>query len=198
MPFLHTDLPNLIQAVGYAGLFGIIFTESGLLFGIIFPGDSLLFTAGLLASQGWFDIRILATLCSIAAILGDSTGYWLGAKFGQKIFSHEDSRWFRKEYIERTKTFYEQYGVRTIILARFIPIVRTVAPVLAGVGLMHYRTFLTYNIIGAILWGVGITWIGYTLGATIPNIETYIMPIVIGIIVISIAPVIFGFMKKDK
>ncbi len=191
-----SDLTLFIQAIGYAGIFGIIFAESGLLFGIFLPGDSLLFTAGLLASQGWFNVRLLALMCATGAILGDSTGYWIGAKFGPKVFSQKNSRWFRKEYLERTKAFYEKHGARTVLLARFVPIVRTIAPLLAGVGRMKYSTFLSYNFFGGLLWGAGMTYIGYTLSTAIPGIEKYITPIVLGIIAISILPILREYFRK--
>jgi len=186
------------MTAGYAGIFGIVFAESGLLFGVIFPGDSLLFAAGMLAAQHFFDIRLLVAFCTLAAILGDSTGYWLGAKFGPKIFSREDSRFFRKEYVTRAEAFYEKHGVRTIILARFVPIVRTVAPVLAGIGRMHYRTFLTYNILGALAWAAGLTLLGYTLGTAIPNIEHYLTPIALLIMIVSTAPVAWEWWKAKR
>jgi len=190
------NLPLFIQTIGYVGMFCIVFAESGLLFGIFLPGDSLLFTAGLLASQGWFDVRLLAAICAAGALLGDSTGYWLGAKFGPKVFSREDSRWFHKEYIERTKKFYEKYGARAVVLARFVPIVRTVAPLLAGVGRMRYATFFLYNTIGALLWGAGITYLGYTLGTAIPNSENYLTPITLAIVAISLLPILREYLKK--
>ena len=198
MSLLVLTVPQILQSVGYAGIFGIVFAESGLLFGVIFPGDSLLFAAGMLAAQHFFDIYLLAALCTLAAILGDSTGYWLGAKFGPKIFSREDSRFFRKEYVTRAEAFYEKHGVRTIVLARFVPVVRTIAPVLAGIGSMRYRTFLAYNIIGAFAWGAGITLLGYTLGTAIPNIEHYLTPIALAIMFVSSVPIIWEYRKNRK
>jgi len=196
IPFLHIDIVLLVESVGYIGLFAIIFAESGLFFGFFLPGDTLLFTAGLLASQGFFNIYILLTLFALAAIIGDSVGYWFGKKVGPKIFNKEDSFFFQKKHIERTHNFYEKYGTKTIVLARFVPIVRTFAPILAGVGEMKYKTFLKYNIIGALLWGVGITYIGYFLGSRVPNIENYLFYIIVAILIISFLPIIFEFVKN--
>jgi membrane-associated protein len=199
IPFLHIDIVSLVEAVGYIGLFAIIFAESGLFFGFFLPGDTLLFTAGLLASQGFFNIYILLALFALSAIIGDSVGYWFGKKVGPKIFNKEDSFFFQKKHIERTHNFYEKYGTKTIVLARFVPIVRTFAPILAGVGEMKYKTFLKYNIIGALLWGVGITFIGYFLGSRVPNIENYLFYIIVAILIISFLPIIFEFVKnKDS
>jgi len=148
----NLDLPMLIKAIGYFGIFFIIFAESGLFFGFFLPGDSLLFTAGLLASQGYFDIAILILLTTLGAILGDQIGYLFGKKVGPKIFNYDESLLFKKKYITDAENFYQKHGKKTIILARFVPIVRTFVPILAGVGKMHYRTFFSYNIIGGILW----------------------------------------------
>lgn len=196
--FLHIDLIALIKAFGYLGLFAIVFAESGLFFGFFLPGDSLLFTAGLLASQGFLNPWLLSAIISTGAILGDSVGYWFGAKVGPKIFTRENSFFFNKRHIERTHLFYLKYGSRAVVLARFVPIVRTFTPILAGVGSMPYGTFLRYNIIGGILWGTGLTLLGYFLGTVIPGIDKYILPIVIGIIVISFLPVALELIKSRQ
>ena len=194
----HLDLIEFIKTIGYLGLFGIIFAESGLAIGFFLPGDSLLFTAGLLASQNFLNIWILIIILAIAAILGDNIGYWFGAKVGPALFRREDSKFFRKSHIERTRRFYEKYGPRAIILARFVPIVRTFTPILAGVGNMNYRLFLRYNIIGGLLWSVGITLLGYLLGASIPEAEHYLPAITIIIIIFSILPFAFEFIRNKK
>ena len=150
---LNIDLPILIKTVGYLGIFLIIFAESGLFFGFFLPGDTLLFTAGLLASQGYFDITLLILFITFAAILGDQIGYLFGIKVGPKIFNHDDSFFFKKRYVADAEKFYKEHGKKAIILARFMPVVRTFIPILAGVGKMHYRTFVTYNIMGGLLWG---------------------------------------------
>ena len=192
------NLAALIETGGYAGLFGIIFAESGLLFGFIFPGDSLLFTAGFLASQGFGNIITLAALGFIAAVLGDSAGYAFGKKFGPKIFRREDSWFFHRAHLERTKRFYEEHGGTTLILARFMPVIRTFAPIFAGVGNMPYSLFLCYNIAGGFLWAVGLLLLGYTLGRVIPGIDRYLIPLVILIIVVSSVPPLLHFLKERR
>ena len=192
----HIDLIGLIKTFGYLGIFTIVFAESGLFFGFFFPGDSLLFTAGLIASQGFLNIWILVPLIILGAILGDNVGYWFGAKVGPKIFTREDSFFFHKRHVERTHNFYLKYGAKAVVLARFIPIVRTFTPILAGVGTMPYGTFLKWNIIGGVLWGAGVTLLSYFLGAIIPGIDRYLLPIVIGIIVASFLPIAFEFFKS--
>lgn len=182
------DIETLIRTVGYLGLFAIVFAESGLFVGFFLPGDSLLFTAGFLASQGYGNIAALVPLCFIAAVLGDSFGYAFGRRVGPRIFTREDSLFFRKAYITRTQKFYERYGGKTIILARFMPVVRTFAPIFAGVGTMRYSMFFFYNVIGGFLWAVGLTLLGYTLGSIIPGIDRYIIPLVLAIIVLSFLP----------
>jgi membrane-associated protein len=196
MSIFNMDIAELIKVIGYLGLFAIIFSESGLFFGFFLPGGSLLFTAGLLASQGLFNIYWLVIVVAVAAILGDSTGYWFGSKVGSKIFYKEDSLFFNKKHLERTKEYYEKYGAVTVIIGRFVPIVRTFAPILAGVGEMKYKKFLSYNIVGAFLWAVGLALLGFFLGATIPGIEKYILPIIILIVFLSILPILFNLKFK--
>ncbi len=193
-----TDPNLIIQTVGLAGLLFIIFAESGLFFGFFFPGDSLLFTAGLLASQGYLNIYILLPGVLICAVLGDNAGYFFGKKIGPKIFTKEDSLFFNKKYAYRAKEFYEKHGNKTIILARFIPVVRTFAPIVAGVGSMKYSNFLKYNIMGALLWSVGVVSAGFILGATIPNIDKYLLPIILGIMATSFIPVFYQIFKPKK
>lgn len=194
----HFDIIQLIQAFGYMGVLGIVFAESGLLLGFFLPGDSLLFAAGLLASQGLLNIWVLIIFIPIAAILGDSFGYWFGSKIGPRIFTRENSFFFHKKHVERTRAFYAKYGNKAIVLSRFIPVVRTFTPILAGVGQMPYKTFLAYNILGGVLWGVGMTLVGYFLGNLIPNIDQYILPIVIVIIIISFSPIVHEVIKHRK
>jgi len=190
------DLSILIKTIGYLGIFFVIFAESGLFFGFFLPGDSLLFTAGLLASQGYFSIIALILLTILGAIGGDQVGYLFGRKFGPKIFTKEDSFFFKKKYVHDAENFYQKYGKKTIILARFVPIVRTFVPILAGVGNMHYKTFVSYNIIGGVLWGLGIPLLGYFLGENVPNIDKYLLPIIILIVFLSILPTIFSLIKN--
>jgi membrane-associated protein len=196
MSIFHIDIIELVRITGYLGLFAIIFSESGVFFGFFLPGGSLLFTAGLLASQGLFNIYWLVLIVASAAILGDSTGYWFGNKVGEKIFTKEDSLFFNKKYLEKTKEFYEKYGPMTVVVGRFVPIVRTFAPILAGVGKMSYRKFLSYNILGAFLWAVGLALLGFFLGTSIPGIEKYITQIIILIVILSVLPILFNIRSK--
>ncbi len=189
-------LLNIILQFSYIGIFAVVFAESGFLLGFFLPGDSLLFTAGLLASQGIFNIWILVPLIVVAAIFGDSFGYYMGLKFGPKIFNRKDSLFFHQENVEKTNQFYEKYGVKTIILARFVPIVRTFAPIFAGVGGMQYGVFLPYNVIGAVLWGAGMTLAGFFLGRAFPGIEHYLTYIILLIIFLSLIPIVREFVLK--
>jgi len=182
-------LDQLIQWGGYLLLVGIVFTETGLLVGLFLPGDSLLITAGLLAGMGLLNIWWLNGLVIVAAILGDSTGYAIGTRLGPRIFTRPKSMLFNPKHVQRTQRFYEKYGAKTIVIARFVPIVRTFAPVLAGVGSMRYRRFLTYNVAGGIGWVVSMTLAGYLLGQTVPNISKHIHELVIVIIVLSVIPI---------
>lgn len=185
---LHLDLAEIIRAAGYFGVWGMIFAESGLFIGFFLPGDSLLFTAGFLASQGFLNIWVLAIGSFVAAVVGDSVGYTFGRKVGPAIFNKEDSLLFHKDHIHTAQLFYEKHGGKTIILARFMPIVRTFAPILAGVGEMRYSTFLAFNVVGGFLWAVGVSVLGYFLGQTIPGVDKYLLPIILLIIVLSVAP----------
>ncbi|TAJ15916.1 DedA family protein [Patescibacteria group bacterium] len=195
---MFEDLTHLIQISGYIGVTAIIFAESGLFFGFFLPGDSLLFTAGFLASQGFFNLPLLILLTTSAAITGDSVGYWFGKKIGPYIFTRPDSFWFSQKRVLQAKTFFDTYGAKSIILARFIPAVRTFTPILAGVAGMHYKKFLTYNVVGGILWGSGLPILGYILGSTIPNPDRFIVPIVLGIIVLSLVPIAWEWIKSRK
>lgn len=181
----------LIKAVGLLGVFAIIFAESGLFFGFFFPGDSLLFAAGFLASQGILPIIWLALGCFFAAVAGDSIGYAFGKTVGVKFFTRDDSFFFKKRYAEKAQLFYEKHGPPAIFWARFIPIVRTFAPIAAGIGQMKYRTFIIFNITGGFVWSFGFILAGYFLGRTVPGIDQYILPIVLLIIIISILPGLF-------
>ncbi len=184
----HFDLESLIRTAGYLGLFAIIFAETGLLIGFFLPGDSLLFTAGFLASQDYLNIWLLVTVCFVAAVTGDTVGYAFGNRVGRRLFQRPESRLFRPEYLRRAEVFFEQHGGKAIILARFMPIVRTFVPIIAGVGAMRYPRFAAFNVIGALLWAVGLPIAGYFLGKSIPNVDRYLLPIILLIIVVSIAP----------
>ncbi|TSD05277.1 MAG: putative membrane-associated protein [Parcubacteria group bacterium Greene0714_7] len=192
------DLSSLIQTFGYIGIVAVVFAESGLFFGFFLPGDSLLFTAGFLASQGFLNIFILIALTTTAAITGDSVGYWFGKKVGPFIFSRPDSFWFSHKRVEDASAFFAKHGPKSLVLARFIPAVRTFTPILAGVGQMNYRTFLTYNVIGGVLWGTGLPILGYFLGRLVPHPDRYIIPIVLIIVVISMLPILREIFRKKK
>lgn len=183
------DLPHLIQTVSYAGIFGIVFAESGLLAGFFLPGDSLLITAGLLAKQGNLNLLGVMLVVAAGAIIGDSVGYAIGRKFGPAVFNRPGSRLLRPEYVVRTQAFFDRHGSRALILARFVPVVRTVAPTMAGVGQMPYRRFLTYNVVGGLLWALSVPLLGYVLGGLIPNLDRYILLLVGTVVVLSFIPV---------
>lgn len=195
---INLDPVAMVKAGGYFGIALIIFAESGLLFGIFFPGDSLLFAAGLLSAAGFLSFWPLVFLVVTAAILGDSLGYWFGANVGTNFFKRKDSFFFKQEYLKRTERFYQEYGGRAVVLARFVPIVRTIAPILAGVGSMKYKTFVSYNMLGGFLWGAGMLSLGYSLGSIIPNSERYILPISLAIIIVSFLPILINLIRSKR
>lgn len=182
------NVPELIRLVGLIGLIVIVFAETGLLIGFFLPGDSLLITAGLFAARGDFDIVTLNLTLIAAAIIGDATGYWIGRRTGQALYSRPDSLLFRREHLRITHEYYERHGGKTIVIARFIPIVRTFAPVVAGVAEMGYRNFAVYNVAGGILWVTSMTLGGYLLGSLIPDIESRIHIVVAVVIFLSLLP----------
>ena len=195
MDLLHPD--RLIEAFGTIGLFAVVFAESGLLFGFFLPGDSLLFTAGVLAARGDLTIGVILVGVVVAAVAGDQVGYAFGRRVGPALFRRPDSRFFRREHVEKAQRYFETYGVKTIVLARFIPIVRTFAPIVAGVGAMHYRTFVTFNVVGGLLWGVGVTMAGFLLGEAI-DIDRYLLPVIGVIIAVSLLPVLVELLRSRK
>lgn len=193
------DIEATIKTAGYVGLFGIVFAETGLFIGFFLPGDSLLFTAGILASQGYLHISLTCFVLFLAAVLGDTVGYTIGNKFGKRLFHRKDSIFFHKDHLEKAQSFYNTHGGKTIILARFIPIVRTFAPTVAGIADMPYFKFLSYNVVGALLWAVGITLAGYFLGRLIPDVDKYLLPIIGLIVIVSILPAIREILgSKEK
>lgn len=196
---LHLDqhLNDIIQTYGlwtYLLLFGIVFMETGLVVTPFLPGDSLLFAAGTFAALGSLNVWVLWALLFIAAVLGDTVNYWIGNKVGPKAFE-QDVRFLKKEYLERTQGFYEKHGGKTIILARFVPIVRTFAPFVAGVGTMHYGRFLSYNIVGAFLWTGIFIWLGYFFG-NIPFVQENFELVIVVIILVSIIPMVIEFVRS--
>ncbi len=182
------DVEGIVRVGGLALMVAIVFAETGLMVGFFLPGDSLLVTAGLFAARGDLSMWSLNVLLSLAAIVGDSVGYGLGARAGPRLFTREDSLWFHKKHLVTTRDFYDRHGGFTIVIARFMPIVRTFAPVVAGVGAMTYPRFLSYNVIGGIGWVVSMTSVGYFLGRTVPNIEQHIHLVIVIVIVLSLLP----------
>lgn len=188
----------LIETFGMLGVLAIVFVESGLLVGFMLPGDSLLFTAGLLSATGTLpDLWVLLVSIPLAAIAGDQVGYAIGRKAGPAVFRRPDSRFFKEEYVERSREFFDRYGARTIVIARFVPIVRTLAPVMAGCSRMNYRTFVTFNVIGGISWGVGVTTLGYFLGQ-VEFVREHIEMIILGIVALSVLPIAVELLKARR
>jgi membrane-associated protein len=187
--------PQTIIHAGYAAIALVIFAECGLLIGFFLPGDSLLFTAGFLASQHLgVEIWPLTVLCGLAAAIGPLVGYWYGAWAGPRLFNREDSIWFHKRHLMRAHEFYEKHGGKALVIARFMPIVRTFAPVVGGMARMNYSGFVAYTLVGAVLWAVGMTWLGYFLGNLIP--ASWLEPVVAIIIIVSIAPPVIHLLRE--
>ncbi|MFF2938711.1 DedA family protein [Streptomyces niveus] len=194
------DPGHLISTFGLIGVLLVVFAESGLLIGFFLPGDSLLFTTGLLVAGHTYLTQPLWLICLLivlAAVLGDQTGYLIGRKAGPALFRRPDSRLFKQENVEKANAFFERYGPRSIVLARFVPIVRTFTPVIAGVGAMRYRTFVVFNVIGGTLWGVGVTVLGYFLGQ-IDFVKTNIELILIAIVVVSLLPIVIEYARARR
>lgn len=194
-------LIHLITGIGFFAVLFAIFAESGLLVGFFLPGDSLLFTAGFLVQQDVFSINIhlFVLLLFICAALGDSVGYAFGKKVGPKLFKRPNSRLFHQKNLEAAEAFYEKHGSKTIVLARFVPIVRTFAPIIAGVSKMHYRTFLSYNLVGAALWTATFTYLGFYAGQALTDMGVNVEIAALGIIALSVAPMVIHALKdKDR
>jgi membrane-associated protein len=189
------NVPELVRLGGLVGLIAIVFAETGLMVGFFFPGDSLLITAGVFAARGDLDIVWLNVLLCAAAIAGDATGYYVGYRAGRSLFNRPDSLLFRREHLIRTHEFYERHGGKTIVIARFIPILRTFAPVVAGIGTMTYRNFAFYNVAGGIGWVMSMTLAGYFLGRLVPDIERHIHLVVAAVIFLSILPGIISWAR---
>lgn len=197
MTFFGIDLVSLIEVIGYLGVLGIVFAETGLFLGFFLPGDSLLFVAGFLASQGFFSLPLLMFGVFIAAVLGNLLGYEFGRRVGGKLFSKEDSILFKKSHALKAQAFYDKHGPKTIVLARFMPIVRTFAPIVAGVANMRFRTFFFYNVLGAFLWTFGLILLGYSLGSVI-DVDRYLLPIVLVIVFLSFLPGIISYIRSKR
>jgi membrane-associated protein len=190
------NVPELIRIVGFYGIVAIVFAETGLLVGFFLPGDSLLITAGLFAARGDFNVATLIPSLLVAAVVGNATGYWIGQRTGSALYSRPDSLLFRREHLRMTHEYYERHGGKTIIFAQFIPILRTFAPVVAGVGQMGYRKFATFNVVGAICWVGSMTMAGYALGSLIPNIERRIHLVVGVVILVSLIPPAVAWLRS--
>lgn len=191
---------HLITGLGVAAILFVVFAESGLLFGFVFPGDSLLFTAGYMVQQGILniDIHLFVFLIFIAAVLGDNVGYTFGHKVGRKLFEKENSRFFKRKYLLEAEKFYEKHGSLTIVLARFVPIVRTFAPIVAGTSKMHYRTFLIFNLVGGFLWASIFTYLGYYAGAALTRMGVNIEIAALIIIFLSVSPMVIHALKNPE
>ena len=190
--------PDALVGAGLLVLLIVVFVESGLLVGFFLPGDSLLFTAGLLINtQDVLPLWLVLVTVPLAAIAGDQVGYLIGRKAGPHIFNRPDSRFFQQEYVDKAYAYFERYGARTIVLARFVPIVRTFAPVVAGVSRMHYRTFVTYNVLGGVLWGAGVVLLGYFLGG-ITFVADNVEPIILGIVALSVLPIVLEVLRARR
>lgn len=201
LDFLDPEkLIDSMSPYGELAVMGIVFAETGLLIGFFLPGDSLLFTAGLLANDGKLNIGFLLVGVFLAAVIGDQVGYQFGKRAGPSIFRKPDAKLFRQEYVQHTKNFFDRHGPKTIVIARFVPVVRTFAPVLAGVGEMRWRTFATFNVIGALIWAVGVTLLGYALGSVIgaDNVDKYLYPIIAVIILVSFIPPYLEWRKHRR
>jgi membrane-associated protein len=192
------DPSHLVKTFGHLGLFLTIFLESGIVIGFFLPGDSLLFTAGLLASQHYLNIVLVIVLAIVAAILGNNAGYLTGKKAGKTLFKRPDSWLFSHQRVEEAEEFFEKQGGKALVLARFIPAVRTFVPIVAGVGHMRWRYFLMFNALGALLWGITLPLLGYTLGKTVHGIDKYILPVIFIIIFVSALPVLAHYLKSRR
>ncbi|GMA15586.1 DedA family protein (plasmid) [Deinococcus metallilatus] len=192
------DLTQLLLSASYLGIFAIVFAETGLLLGFFLPGDSLLITAGILAQQGSLHLPGVMLAVALGAIIGNGVGYHIGRRYGPGVFSRQNSRFFRPEYVERTQAFFERYGGLALILARFVPVVRTVAPPMAGVGKMPFARFMVYNVVGGLLWAVSVPLLGYWLGSLIPHLDRYILLVVGIVLVLSLVPVGLELRKASR
>ena len=197
---LGLDPKKILNSVGTLGLYAIVFAESGIMIGFFLPGDSLLFTAGLLSATKhvlWpFPLLILG--CAIAAIAGDQVGYAFGHRAGPRLFNRPDSRWFKQEHLQRAEEFYERHGSKTIVIARFVPVVRTFAPIVAGASKMEYRKFVLYNIIGGAAWATLMLCLGYGLGKKFPGIGNYLDYAILIIVVLSLCPIAFEYLRQRR
>ena len=190
------NLISFIQTVGYLGIFGIIFIETGVLVGFFFPGDTLLFSVGVLSYEHYFNLPFAIIVLVLASIAGGMFGYWTGGKLGPKIFTRDDSPFFKKSHVAKAEKFFHTHGSITVFIARYVPVIRTFIPTIAGVARMNYRKFFVYNLLGGIAWCTSIVLIGYFLGQKIPNIDKYLLPIVGIACAASCIPILIEVFKK--
>lgn len=192
------DVESIIKWGGLAMICGIIFAETGLMIGFFLPGDSLLVTAGVFAAAGHIDLYMMLLLVSLCAVVGDQLGYYIGQKTGPALFNREDSLLFKRSHVLRAQQFYERYGSKTILIARFVPVVRTFAPIVAGVGQMKYRSFVTYNVAGGVLWVFSMILLGFFIGNTVPDIDKHIHKVILVVVFLSILPAIIEVIRERR
>ncbi len=192
------DVEALIRAVGYAGIFAIVFAETGLLIGFFLPGDTLLITAGLMAERGQLDIWFLIPLLIVAALIGDFVGFEIGKHAGSRLYQREESRVFKRHHLERAKEFYDRHGGKTIVIARFLAVIRTFAPTVAGAAQMPYHKFVVYNFIGGALWVSSMLWLGYIFGSKVNNLELFFTALVVLMVAASVAPGIWQVWRMRR
>ena len=193
------DLEQLLITVGYLGIFAIIFAESGLLIGFFLPGDSLLITAGVLAAHGTFELPLLVVICFVAAVSGDAVGYSFGYRVGRRLYNRPESRFFKREHLLAAERFYEKHGGKTIVIARFLPFIRTFAPIVAGTARMRYTRFAFYNFTGAFLWAIGLPVAGYLLGEAMgETLDRYLLLILAGVVALSVLPTAFHIYRHNR
>lgn len=195
---MHLDVTSLIQSGGLLMIVLIVYAESGLMVGFFLPGDTLLLSAGVLAAQGQFPIELTIALIALAAIAGDNTGYTIGRVMGRRLFTKKDGVVFRQEYVARTEKFYQKHGAKTMLIAHYVPIVRSFAPLVAGVGKMNRAQFIMYDAIGDASWAAIVTLLGYWFGSRIPNLDRYILPTVLAVMTISFGPVLWHIIRDPK
>lgn len=195
---MHLDVTSLIQSGGLLVIALIVYAESGMMVGFFLPGDTLLLSAGVLAASGQFPIELAVAVIAMAAVLGDNTGYIIGKTMGKRLFRKKDGIIFRQEYVQKAEKFYEKHGAKTLLIAHYVPIVRSFAPLVAGVGHMSRSKFFIYDLIGATSWAVIITLLGYWFGSRIPDIDKYIMPVILTVMLISFGPMVWHIVRDPK
>jgi membrane-associated protein len=195
---MHLDVSGLIQSGGLLVIVLIVYLESGMMIGFFLPGDTLLLSAGIFAAQGQFPIELTIILIAVAAILGDNTGYAIGRAMGKRLFRKKDGIIFRQEYVAKAEKFYEKHGAKTLLIAHFVPIVRSFAPLVAGVAKMNRLQFIIFDAVGATAWAFTVTLLGYWFGSKIPNLDSYIFPVILIVMIISFAPMLWHIVRDRE